>query len=100
MPTTCAVFGCHSVYEKGVKITFHTFPKDEDTRQKWITACRRGDFINPTAAHMCNRHFEDNAYERNLMYELLEIPLPSKQRRLRPGAVPTLHLPIVTSKKC
>ncbi|KAK3871957.1 hypothetical protein Pcinc_022936 [Petrolisthes cinctipes] len=42
------------------------------------------------------RHFESTAYEINLKYELLGLPIPPKQRKIRPEALPTLHLPIIT----
>ncbi|KAK3889998.1 hypothetical protein Pcinc_006047 [Petrolisthes cinctipes] len=44
---------------------------------------------------MCNKHFEGTAYIRNHKYELLNLPEPPQVRRFIPGAVPTLHPPII-----
>ncbi|KAK3869788.1 hypothetical protein Pcinc_024930 [Petrolisthes cinctipes] len=38
-------------------------------------------------------HFDPKAYERNLKYELLGLPIPTNQIRLQNDAVPTLNLP-------
>ncbi|KAK3895896.1 hypothetical protein Pcinc_000504 [Petrolisthes cinctipes] len=36
-----------------------------------------------------------NSFERNLKYELLNLPLPQRQKRLKPGIIPTLNLPTI-----
>ena len=92
MPSVCAVAGCKSVLIKEGPLSFHSFPKDEEMRSKWVNLCKR-NHLNPSTARICGRHFEPTAFERNLKYELLGLPLPPKQVRFKPGALPTLHLP-------
>ncbi|KAK4303435.1 hypothetical protein Pmani_024548 [Petrolisthes manimaculis] len=76
-----------------LKILHPRFPKDEEVQCKWIHLCKRDGEVNPSHARICSRHFEESAYERNIKYELLGLPVPSNQRRLNSGALPTLHMP-------
>ena len=55
-------------------INFHILPKDPEIRNKWIEICQTNK--NRTTGFVCSRHFESNAFERNLKYELLELPVP------------------------
>ncbi|XP_068220124.1 THAP domain-containing protein 2-like [Palaemon carinicauda] len=93
MPNNCAVFGCFSTRTKNPDLIFHSFPKDSETREKWAHLCKRADHINVENALICNRHFEADVYERNLMYELLDKPVPRNQMKMKKGSVPTLHMP-------
>ena len=72
---------------------FHKFPKDNDTKNKWIHCCKREDQLNSDNARICSLHFASDAYEKNLMYECLGQPVPRNQIRLKKGAIPTLHMP-------
>ncbi|KAK4315990.1 hypothetical protein Pmani_012820 [Petrolisthes manimaculis] len=36
-----------------------------------------------------------DSFERNLKYELLHLSLPQRQKRLKPGTIPTLNLPTI-----
>ncbi|XP_050699783.1 tigger transposable element-derived protein 1-like [Eriocheir sinensis] len=90
----CVVAGCnttnryrHTIY------SFFNFPKDTETSEKWLQLCGRPDITSPVYHRICSLHFEPSAYERNLKYELLGQPVPANQIRLKPEAVPTLHLP-------
>ncbi|XP_076038236.1 THAP domain-containing protein 2-like isoform X1 [Oratosquilla oratoria] len=91
MPSHCAVSGCRKTHVKGSEITYHRFPKDEYVRNKWITFCKRTERFNPANSYICSRHFEANAFQRHLKYELLGIPVPTSQKKFKPGAVPTLY---------
>ena len=93
MPSNCAVFGCFSNREKNKDLIFHKFPKDIDTRKKWSHLCKRKDSINEETAQIWIKHFEDDADERNLKYELLNKPVPRNQVRMKKGSVATLHMP-------
>lgn len=90
MPTVCIVPGCKSVHRKGADISFHELPKDEERRAKWLAICGINDWYRH--GRICSRHFEASAYERNLKYELLGLPMPPWLLRFKPGALPTLHL--------
>ncbi|XP_076050623.1 uncharacterized protein LOC143031091 isoform X1 [Oratosquilla oratoria] len=91
MPSHCAVSGCRNTHVKGSEITYHRFPKDEYVRNKWITFCKRAERFNSANPYICSRHFEANAFQRHLKYELLGIPVPTYQKKFKPGAVPTLY---------
>ncbi|XP_042206255.1 histone-lysine N-methyltransferase eggless-like isoform X2 [Homarus americanus] len=93
MPTNCAVYGCNSLFKRGGEIRFHAFPNDKKLKRKWVNLCKRKDFINTATARICSRHFEPTAYVRNLKYELLGVPPPKSQIKLKEGALPTLRLP-------
>ncbi|XP_076043874.1 THAP domain-containing protein 2-like [Oratosquilla oratoria] len=91
MPSHCAVSGCRKTHVEGSEITYHRFPKDEYVRNKWITFCKRTERFNPANSYICSLHFEANAFQRHLKYELLGIPVPTSQKKFKPGAVPTLY---------
>ncbi|XP_071525284.1 transposable element P transposase [Panulirus ornatus] len=94
MPSNCSISSCLSNYSQGNEsVIFHRFPKDNTVRREWITACGQQDIINPNNARICSLHFKPSDYERNMKYELLRQPVPKNQRRLKAGAVPTIHLP-------
>ncbi|KAK3873381.1 hypothetical protein Pcinc_021597 [Petrolisthes cinctipes] len=51
---------------------------------------------DPASLHilgLSSKHIEGAVYERNLRYELLNIPEPPQLKRIIPGAVLTLHAP-------
>lgn len=92
----CAIFGCVSDNQsKNFRvgdITFYTFPRQTDIARAWKKACCRKDSFNSKNAHICNKHFTENDYLRNLKHELLGYK-PKNYRGLKPDAVPTLNLP-------
>ncbi|KAJ8981363.1 hypothetical protein NQ317_000230 [Molorchus minor] len=85
----CAVILCNNNYEdikkNGLNISFHAFPRNEETRNKWIKACRRGDKWNPKTSVICSMHFDNDDFDKDLK-ALLNI---KTRRRLKPFAVPT-----------
>ena len=90
MPSACIVRGCRSVHWKGTSLRFHQIPKQEKKKKQWLEIC--GVTKNIECGVVCSRHFESSAFQRNLKYELLGLPLPPSQTRFKPGTVPTLHL--------
>ena len=92
MPGNCAVFGCFSSSKKK-NVSLHSFPKEENIRKRWIHLCKRQDSINVNNAKICSLHFEENAFQRHLKYELLNLPVPAKLVRIKQDALPTLLLP-------
>lgn len=77
-------------------------PECEEMKRKWLSLCRktynpRSDI--PNNLRVCSTHFSPDSYERNLMYELMDKPLPKNLRRLKPEAIQTLHLPTVKGMK-
>lgn len=89
MPNCGAVYGCYSNYRNNNGITFHRCPKNDEVKKKWISLCRRQDPINGNRAVICSLHFDPNAYERDLKYELLNLPVPEHLVRIKEGALPT-----------
>ncbi len=89
----CAVSTCNNPKD----VSYHTFPKIEQMQKVWVTKCKRSDTFNPRTAHICERHFEQDAYERDLKAELLGLP-PKKW--LKKQAIPSLNLPTGTNSSC
>ena len=85
MVRVCAVPVCHSRSDL-VPIVFHSFPKDEKTKEKWVAnVCRisRGapGLWKPTKnSKICGKHFEDQCYVTDM------------KKKLIPTAVPTLDM--------
>ena len=49
--------------------------------------------INAETALICSKHFEAEAYEKGLKYELLGEPVPKTLIKIKHESVPTLHMP-------
>ena len=81
----CSVFSCSE------KKCLHRFPQgDKTTCQVWIQRCFRKDKFNVQNAGICKIYFKNSCYERDMRNELLGL---EPRRLLKPGSVPTLHLP-------
>ncbi|XP_068206993.1 hepatoma-derived growth factor-related protein 2-like isoform X6 [Palaemon carinicauda] len=101
MPSVCAVFGCHNNSKKTTHlgVRYFSFPKDEETKKKWMHACKRADNVNWKRALICSVHFKADDYADSMKYRLLGIEKPKNQRALKEEAVPSLLLPIGSRKK-
>ena len=66
MVNKCCAFGCKSGYASqdatDVRITFHSFPRDEELRAKWIRANPRKDFTPTNNSRMCSLHFAESDF--------------------------------------
>ncbi len=49
---------------KSKVLSFHSFPKDQKRREKWIKLLRRQDVINFDIAQICSEHFEQHYIKR------------------------------------
>lgn len=91
----CAVATCRNSHRRtrAEAVRYHRFPRAEGTRELWVSACgrssnERGDpSFNIATARICSIHFVDDFYEK-------DGPSGTKRSRLKPGAVPTLHVPV------
>ncbi|XP_050928033.1 uncharacterized protein LOC108900981 [Lates calcarifer] len=78
----CCVPFCQASGKYNKVLSFHTFPSDEETRQKWFVAIRRKNFTVGHHTRVCSRHFKS---------EDVREPLSLGGRRLlERGAVPSL----------
>lgn len=86
----CAVLGCNTSNFREKKansnVSYFRFPKNTKLFKKWKYACNRPDSeIDQNQSRVCSKHFkEEDIWE--LQYRV--------KRSLRPGAVPSLHLPV------
>ncbi|XP_045110895.1 uncharacterized protein LOC123504448 [Portunus trituberculatus] len=87
----CAVFGCRP--SKDSNLRYHKFPSNVNLASQWIYKCFRSDHINIKYAVVCERHFSSAQIERNLKYELLNLPVPRTVRNLKQDAIPDQNLP-------
>lgn len=83
MGRNCCVLGCPS----GVRLPFHSFPKDVIMAHKWKKAIYSEKIKDLTDEQIrkcvvCYKHFADSDYES--VYRL---------RRLKPGVIPSLFIP-------
>ena len=92
MPNYCVVYGCNSSGSDDISI--HTFPKDPETRKKWICFVKnhRSCWDGPTKhSVICSLHFSADDFEQDLQNKLMKI---KKRKNLRKGAVPCLFTPV------
>ncbi|EZA62448.1 hypothetical protein X777_10078 [Ooceraea biroi] len=90
----CAVASCRNSHRRtrAEAVRYHRFPRHSEVRERWVRACGRtpntnGDPpFNISTARICSSHFEDEYYEK-------DGPSGAKRSRLKPGAVPTRHVP-------
>ena len=65
MVNKCSAYGCKSGYDSqvtSVGISFHSFPKDTELRDKWIRANPRKDFVPSKHSRLCSLHFVDSDF--------------------------------------
>lgn len=77
----CCVASCHASAKFNSVLSFHGFPTDQETRQKWMDIIR---CEKVTYKKICSRHFNAD--------DIIEPKDPTGHRLLRKGAVPTLFL--------
>nr|XP_040566526.1 uncharacterized protein LOC121116325 [Lepeophtheirus salmonis] len=78
---SCAVAICDSPNNA----IYHHFPKDPLRRSKWESACHRKDPLGKYP-RICENHFEEKDYKRDLKGELLGTLL---KRKLKEDAIPS-----------
>ena len=88
---SCVAPGCKSGYESTLPagVTSHRFPKNVESRQKWIKAIPRANWIPAPSARICSLHFEQSDFfsdrqDSNVYRKKTELT----RRRLKPNAVP------------
>ncbi|XP_052235874.1 uncharacterized protein LOC127847777 [Dreissena polymorpha] len=87
MPHHCCVPLCtsDSRVKSSQNLSFHSFPKDESLKQKWVKNIRRDigkNFNLNKHTRICSAHFEGTCYE---------VAVPGQvRRRLKKDALPTI----------
>jgi hypothetical protein len=75
-------------------IHFYTFPtKHKILSKRWFSLCKRKDrkSVFPNAGdRICSLHFTSDCYKRDLVNELLKLPL---RKLLKKDAIPSVNLP-------
>ena len=74
----CCVPLCSMTGKYNSAVSYHTFPKDESQRKKWIHNIKRANLVINRWTTVCSRHF--------LSTDIIH----GGNRRLVPGAVPVL----------
>ena len=80
----------------GSKVKFFCFPKDEQrARLWWLKIKREGNLRDVKDPRVCSDHFENDDYQRDLQFELLNpgTPLPLPKLRLIDSAYPNRNIP-------
>ncbi|KAH7986118.1 hypothetical protein HPB51_026709 [Rhipicephalus microplus] len=62
MCKTCSVVGCRNV-PPTAGISFHSFPKDPETRRLWLVALKRDRWEPKASSCACSAHFTKEDYE-------------------------------------
>lgn len=58
----CSVNGCSS--KTAIGVSLHSFPKDHDRLQKWISFCNNKPLWKPkTGNRLCSVHFDNESWE-------------------------------------
>ena len=90
----CAAYGCNSRSDRGDKISFHQFPKDNKLRKLWIAKINRGEsavkLFKPTHHKLCGKHFEDDQFEASSILASKIGFGENVKKRLKSDAVPTI----------
>jgi len=101
MAKKCSAFGCRSGYDSCAdvekRITFHSFPRDIQLREKWIKANPRKDFVPSKNSRMCSLHFRDDDFveqhcDTNSSRRNQASSTELKKRYWKPDAVPSIFV--------
>ncbi|XP_022818838.1 THAP domain-containing protein 1-like isoform X1 [Spodoptera litura] len=61
MVKKCCVYTCPSESYGGCNISFHSFPKNEEMQQKWLSSIHVKQKITKNSV-VCSRHFEPSCF--------------------------------------
>lgn len=63
----CAVFNCKM---GGSKTRLYSFPKKKELIEKWVRFCNRHDEFKINVNKICQYHFNEDDFQRNLQFEM------------------------------
>ena len=73
--SSCAVDGCKTRSGRNNKLSLFKLPKEQATRQTWISFCARDIDLQFEHAAICEKHFEEKYFRNtNLMKRSFGIP--------------------------
>ncbi|KAJ8703991.1 hypothetical protein PYW07_013285 [Mythimna separata] len=78
MVKTCCVYTCTSESYSGCGISFHSFPKNDEMRLKWLSSIHVKQKITKNSV-VCSRHFEPSCFHT-----------ANSRQLLKPNAIPTI----------
>ena len=81
----CSVFGCENSTNRTKNVSFHKFPSEKISRQKWIFSMKRKDFEPLKSSVVCSEHFKPTDYDT-----LGQDGKPLKNKWLKKNAIPTI----------
>jgi hypothetical protein len=99
MPNKCCVPNCSSNYARTILgtssayVTMFYFPKDDETKQKWLKSIRRESFIPTKHSSICVKHFPESCIvrmDRMTRADGSTLELPRKRLKLTKNAVPSI----------
>lgn len=65
----CAVVNCGNNSKDNKNLRWYCFPKD-DLNDEWVRFCKQKKDFNTNAARICQYHFTENDFERNIAFEM------------------------------
>ena len=60
--------------DRSSQLSFHSFPKDDCLRSKWLTAIHRKDYIVTANSRVRSKHFYESDLRRNAKTAMLVKP--------------------------
>lgn len=106
MPDKCCMPNCSSNYDntKNAYVSVFAFPKDDETRQKWIKCVHRESFVPTKHSVVCIKHFSESSVikvDKMTRDDGSILEVPRKRPKLTKGAVPSIfpNLPSYMTKK-
>ncbi|KAM7302674.1 hypothetical protein ISCGN_018182 [Ixodes scapularis] len=85
----CCAVGCTNSTRNTRSVSYHRFPGEASLREQWLRAVRRDQWSPTSATRLCSAHFDTDCFEASSLLKL-EFGLVHGNRKLKPGAVPTL----------
>lgn len=90
--TLCCVYGCSSYSGKNVQ--FFSFPrkdKHHGTFKKWVSFCKRKNFVPSSGTRICSKHFRTEDMNQSDLLRKQLMPNENIRIRLNVDAVPTVR---------
>ncbi|XP_025424708.1 uncharacterized protein LOC112693733 [Sipha flava] len=90
--TLCCVYGCSSYSGKNVQ--FFSFPRKDKhpgTFKKWVSFCKRKNFVPSSGTRICSKHFRTEDMNQSDLLRKQLMPNENIRIRLNVDAAPTVR---------